>query len=255
MRTRACAFAHRLFPDLRRRRSKHPVGPSAPGRRRTCPPRTALSSRRLGRDRRLLEVKDVPVGNRSPRSACLPAVIRSRLRPGATRTGFGSCGMRRPTPPPGTPGGPAVSMALTSTLHLRCTPWRNRRIPTFPLGLLDVGLLDVSAVDTGPRDSCGTARRPPPGPHPTGSLRGARSGPGDGGPTSALARAFSEPPLRHESRDLLAKGCAHCTKAPSTRSTPAPQQARPSWSTAQSGINGAQQGRPRPKPHSAYRCT
>ena len=66
-----CAFAHRLFPDLRRRRSKHPVGPSAPGRRRTCPPRTALSSRRLGRDRRPVEVRDVPVANRSPRSAYL----------------------------------------------------------------------------------------------------------------------------------------------------------------------------------------
>ena len=112
-----CAFAHRLFPGLRRRRSKHPVGPSTPGRRRTCPPRTALSSRRLRRDRRPLGEQGILVAHRSPRSVCLT-----------------------------------------------------------------VG----------------------------------------GGPQPALARAFSEPPLLHDGRDLLAKGCAHCTKAPSTRSTPHP---------------------------------
>ena len=150
--------------------ARRPASPPAPDRRRTCPPRTALSCRGLRYHHRLRE-KYVLAGERSPRSACLSAVIRSRLRSGATRTGFGSCGMRPTTPPPGTPGGPAVSMALTSTLHLRCTPWRNRRIPTFPLGLLDVGLLDVSAVDTGPAtylscEDCAflqrTALRPPP---------------------------------------------------------------------------------------------
>ena len=182
-------------------------------------------------------------------------MVRRRLRPLATCTGFDSRGGRPTTPPPGSPGGPTVSMVLTSVPHRRRAPPGNRKTPTFPVGILDVAPVNVSTVDTGPRGPCGTARHPPPGPHPTGSLSGAHSGPGDRGPTSALARAFSEPPLRHESRDLLAKGCAHCTKAPSTRSTPAPQQARPSWSTAQSGINGAQQGRPRPKPHSAYRCT
>ena len=112
-----CAFAHRLFPGLLLRRSKHSVGPSTPDRGRTCPPRTALPSRRLGCDRRPVEVRDVPVANRSPRSAYL------------------------------------------------------------------------------------TVGR---------------------GPQPALARAFSEPPLLHEGRDLLANGCAHCTKALSTRSTPHP---------------------------------
>ena len=115
---------------------KHPAGPSAPGRRRTCPPRTALSSRPLGRDRHLLEVRDVPVAHRSPRSVCLTV-------------GRGS--------------------------------------------------------------------------------------------TSALARALSEPPLLHESRDLLAKGCAQCTKAPTTRSTPHPSPVVP-------GPRGVLRG-PAPAPH------
>lgn len=122
-----CAFAHRLFPDLQRRRSKHPVGPSTPGRRRICPPRTALSSRRLGPDRRPVEVRDVLVAHRSPRSAWTSAV--GRWRP---------------------PGGPSVSIALTLGQLRRCMPMRNRGIPTFPLGLLDVELLNVSTVDTGP---------------------------------------------------------------------------------------------------------
>ena len=223
-----CAFAHRLFPDLRRRRSKHPVGPSTPDRERTCPPRTALSSRRLGYERRPLEEQDVPVGNRSPRSAYL--AVAGDLQPAPPRCDLnriGSRGRRPTTPPPGTPGGPAVSMVLTSVPHRRRAPPRNRRIPTNAARGTDGGIVNVSAVDTGPRDSCSTARHPSPGPHPTGSLRGARSGPGDRGPTSAPARAFSKPSLLHEGRDLLTKGCAHCTKAPPTRSTPAPPPVTP----------------------------
>lgn len=122
-----CAFAHRLFPDLRRRCSKHPVGPSTPGRRRTCPPRTALPSRPLGYDRRPVEEQDVLVGKRSPRSAWTSAV--GRWRP---------------------PGGPSMSIALTLGPIRRCMPMRNRKIPPFPFGLLDVGVLNVSTVDTGP---------------------------------------------------------------------------------------------------------
>ena len=125
MTTPPCAFAHRLFPGLRRRRPEAPGPPTGScGDRptRACRPRTASSSRRLGRDRRPVEVKDVPVAHRSPRSACLT-----------------------------------------------------------------VG----------------------------------------GGPQPALARAFSEPPLLHEGRDLLAKGCAYCTKAPPTQSASHPPPVAP----------------------------
>ena len=60
--------------------------------------------------------------------------------------------------------GVSVSTALTSTLHRRCTPKKNRIIPTIPTGCFDGGIVHVSAVDTGPRRSesgvlGGTARR------------------------------------------------------------------------------------------------
>ena len=44
-----------------------------------------------------------------------------------------------------------VSMVLTSTLHWRCTPGRNRRIPTISAGCFGGRLVNVSAVDTGRR--------------------------------------------------------------------------------------------------------
>ena len=218
-----CAFAHRLFPDLRRRRSKHPVGPSTPDRGRTCPPRTALPSRRLGYERRPLEEQDVPVGNRSPRSAYL--AVAGDLQPAPPRCDLnriGSRGRRPTTPPPGTPGGPAMSMVLTLTLHLRCTLWRNRIIPTIPAGRSDDEIVNVSAMDTGPRGSCGTVRRPPQVHTPLALSVALTQGREIRVPTSALALAFSEPPLLHEGRDLLAKGWAHCTKALPARSTPDP---------------------------------
>ncbi|OLO66730.1 hypothetical protein BKH22_00465 [Actinomyces oris] len=49
--------------------------------------------------------------------------------------------------------GVSVSTALTSTLHRRCTPKKNRIIPTIPAGNIDAGHVHVSAVDTGPRRS------------------------------------------------------------------------------------------------------
>ena len=65
---------------------------------------------------------------------------------------------------------------------------RNRKIPPFPLGLLDAFPVNVSAVDTGPRGSCATARRPPPRSVPSGTLRGAILGPVAGG---AVAEALA----------------------------------------------------------------
>ena len=70
------------------------------------------------------------------------------------------------------PDGVWVSMVLTSTLHRRCAPKKNRSIPTIYAGCFGGRLVDVSAVDTGPRGSesgvlGGRARRrrgvgPPP---------------------------------------------------------------------------------------------
>ncbi|PKY74240.1 hypothetical protein CYJ23_09330 [Actinomyces oris] len=42
-----------------------------------------------------------------------------------------------------------MSMVLTSTPLWRCTPERNRSIPTISMGCFDVGPVNVSAVDTG----------------------------------------------------------------------------------------------------------
>ena len=55
-------------------------------------------------------------------------------------------------------------MVLTSIPHRRCTPRKNRRIPTILTGRFSGWIVHVSAVDTGPRRSesgvlGGTARR------------------------------------------------------------------------------------------------
>ena len=75
-----------------------------------------------------------------------------------------------------------VSMVLTSIPHRRCTPKKNRRIPTIPTGNIDSRLVHVSTVDTGPRRNesgalGGTARRlrHRSAPPPARCLRGARS--------------------------------------------------------------------------------
>ena len=165
------------------------------------------------------------------------------------------------------PGRSLVSTALTSTPHRRCTPKKNRRIPTIPAGCFGGRLVHVSAVDTGPRGSesgvlGGTARRrrgvePPPQLSPTLRrlprpapatwvpshvtnvmtsniklyLAPARR-PGGHGSTPAPPRVGSAPllprvGLLHEGRDPLTTGCAYCTKAPPTRSTPNPRPVAP----------------------------
>ena len=120
-------------------------------------------------------------------------------------------------------------MVLTSQAHRRCTPRTNRKIPTIPAGNIDGRLVHVSAVDTGPRRSGsgvlgGTARRlrhrSTPAPCPL------RRGP------EAMVRRLLRPEsarvgLLHEGRDLLTTGCAYCTKAPPTRSTPNPPPVAP----------------------------
>ena len=72
-------------------------------------------------------------------------------------------------------------MVLKLKEYRRCTPERNRRIPTIPAGRTDVGPANVSAVDTGPRrsESGVLAVRPgasitgPPPLSPARRLRGA----------------------------------------------------------------------------------
>ncbi len=163
------------------------------------------------------------------------------------------------------PDGLPVSMVLTSQAHRRRPPKKNRRIPTIPAGCLDGRLVHVSAVDTGARRSesgalGGRARRrrgvePPPQlpptlhrlPHPAPrhpgpitrhqrhdlkhrALSGARAKARRSWFDADPARTEPAPPrvgLLHEGRDLLTKGCAYCTKAPPTRSTPDPHPVDP----------------------------
>ena len=127
--------------------------------------------------------------------------------------------------------GVSVSTALTLTSNRDCTPERNRRIPTIPTGRADAGLVDVSAVDTGPRRSESGVLAAEPGayvsgPPPPSPARRLRWG------TEAMTRLWPRPELArvgllHEGRDLLAKGCAYCTKVPPTPSTPNPRPVAP----------------------------
>ena len=125
----------------------------------------------------------------------------------------------------------SVSTALTLTPNRDCTPERNRRIPTIPAGRTDVGPANVSAVDTGPRRSESGVLAAEPGayvsgPPPPSPARRLRWG------TEAMTRLWPRPELArvgllHEGRDLLAKGCAYCTKAPPTQSAPHPPPVAP----------------------------
>ena len=125
----------------------------------------------------------------------------------------------------------SVSTALTLTPNRDCTPERNRRIPTIPAGRTDVGPAHVSAVDTGPRRSESGVLAAEPGayvsgPPPLSPARRLRWG------TEAMTRLWPRPELArvgllHEGRDLLATGCAYCTKAPPTQSAPDPPPVAP----------------------------
>ncbi|TQD63353.1 hypothetical protein FK267_01865 [Actinomyces oris] len=75
-----------------------------------------------------------------------------------------------------------MSTALTLTPYRRCTPERNRSIPTIPAERADAGLANVSAVDTSPRrsESGVLAARPGSsvtGPSPPSPARRLRWGP------------------------------------------------------------------------------
>ena len=124
--------------------------------------------------------------------------------------------------------GVSVSTALTSQTHRRCTPKISRRIPTIPAGTIDAGHVHVSAVDTGPRRSESGLLTAEPGASVTGPppARCLRRGP------EVMVRRRLRPEsarvgLLHEGGDLLARGCAYCTKAPPTRSTPDPRPVAP----------------------------
>ena len=85
-------------------------------------------------------------------------------------------------------------MVLTSQAHRRCTPQKNRSIPTIPAGCFGGRLVHVSAVDTGPRRSesevltaefgVSVTSRPAPCPLPA-------QGPGGHGSTPAPPRVGS----------------------------------------------------------------
>ena len=128
-------------------------------------------------------------------------------------------------------GGSLVSMVLTSRVQRCCAPERNRRISTIPAGRFDGRLGNVSAVDTGPLrvspgllpQSPGASVTGPPAPLPGRRLRW--------GPVVMVRRRprpeSARVGLLHEGRDLLAKGCAYCTKALPTRSAPDPHPVAP----------------------------
>ena len=129
------------------------------------------------------------------------------------------------------PDGSLVSMVLTSTLHRCCAPRKNRSIPTISAGNIDGRLVHVSAVDTGPRRSesevltaePGASATGPPPPPPDRRVRWG---------LEAMVRRRLHPEsarvgLLHEGRDPLTEGCAYCTKAPPTRSTPNPPPVAP----------------------------
>ncbi|OLO70836.1 hypothetical protein BKH20_05220 [Actinomyces oris] len=156
--------------------------------------------------------------------------------------------------------GLGVSMVLTSTPRRRRTPRRNRSIPTISTGRVDVGLVNVSAVDTGlpARGLGGRAERS----HPDAgftfpSQTSSDSRPGAGGADAHRLRpAPARVGLLHEGGDLLAGGCAYCTKAPPTWSAPDPPPVDPDPRAVQAGRHPSSCEQPnQPGQHSEQRSS
>ena len=130
-------------------------------------------------------------------------------------------------------------MMLTPQAHRSRTPKESRRIPTIPAGRFDGRLGNVSAVDTRPRRS------------ESGVLTAQPDASVTGPPPPLPARCLHRVPvvmvrrrprpesarvgLLHEGRDPLTKGCAYCTKAPPTPSTPNPRPVAPHPSCSSPG--------------------
>ena len=138
---------------------------------------------------------------------------------------------------------------LTLKAYRRGTPERTRRIPTIPAGRSDVGPANVSTVDTGPRrsESPWFVRQSPAPPAQVLLHRslpaicaGSRWSRFDSGPAQNWLE-ITRVGLLHEGRDLLAKGCAYCTKAPPTTSTPTPPPVAPHPRTVHPGDAGNHQ--------------
>ena len=101
----------------------------------------------------------------------------------------------------GRPVGSPVSMVLTLTPYRRCTPERNRSIPTIPAGRFNARLVNVSTVDTRPRRSEPGVLAARPGTSVTGPphrplpaiCAGARWSWFDSGPALSLASGRPAP--------------------------------------------------------------
>ena len=129
-------------------------------------------------------------------------------------------------------------MVLTSQAHRRCTPKKNRRIPTIPAGNIGGRLVHVSAVDTGPRGSesgvlGGRARRcrgvePPPQlpptlrrlPHPAPATRGPSHVTNVMTSNIELYLAPARRPAGHGSTPVLPAPSRLCPAPAPSRSTP-----------------------------------
>ena len=128
-----------------------------------------------------------------------------------------------------------MSTVLTSVPHWRCTLRGNLGIPWILAKRFYGGSVDVSAVDTKlPARSTPHGRSDQSAPSPRrATLRFLPDllGPPHGGLKDMVRRRLRPTPtpsrLLHEGRDLLAGGCAYCTKAPPTWSTPNPPPVAP----------------------------
>ena len=124
-----------------------------------------------------------------------------------------------------------MSTVLTSTLLRRRETKTKRGIPTIFRARFDGGIAHVSAVDTGlPAGSTPWGLRCEAGGSQPGAGPTIRcptlSDSCPGGPAVPTQHRLRPAPARvgllHEDGDPLVEGCAYCTKAPPTRSTPNP---------------------------------